>query len=367
MESRGGGAGLAIVGNATVDCYLPQATIARSDGRVEVECGTRTYDFYPQAAVRPGAKVTVSALPRAMLAQAQETSYGGGAFNSYVAFRSIAPAASLLYYDTSLADRGLEGRLKDAATEVVFGGLHPIPTSVVLGERGDKIILKCAPSVDPHAQVSAASAARLDGCAAVLANSVKDVRLMSHLAARAAGGRMRLYLVLTGSLPTDFVNENILPAARCLFISWDDVMCVGGVCLRRTVANALHLLSCLRDRARASLIFLTLGGDGVLVSRAGRATATHVYLNPQTRLAAEIRELAARRPTHACGCGDAFAAGAFAELETRHSLLVNGGRRAPREVRAALSGYAAALRRLGYQAPLSAAELTVTNYLMGSA
>ncbi len=363
MQSKGVFS-LGIVGNATVDCYLPQATIKRSNGKVEVKCGAQEYEFHPRESASPGAKVNVAALPPELLAQGQKTAYGGGAFNSYAAFRLIAPETRVLYFDTCSTDKGLEAQLNSATTEVFFGGLHPIPTSAVLGERGDKIIFKYPLVIGPDMQVSAAYLDRLAGCDAILANSAKDIRLMSHLASRASRSQLRIYVVLTGSLPPDFVNETVLPAASYLFISWDDVMFIGGVHVRKTVDNALHILNCLRDRARAAMIFLTLGSDGVVISQADRATVTHVYLNPQARLSAEMKALVAGHPTHVCGCGDAFAAGAFADLETQQSLLVKKGNDYPQEVRAALSGCAAALRWLGYDGRVSEEEFMVSSYLI---
>jgi sugar/nucleoside kinase (ribokinase family) len=353
---------LGIVGNATIDCYLPQAIIKRSNGKVEVKCGAQEYEFHPRESASPGAKVNVAALPLELLAQGQKTVYGGGAFNSYAAFRLIAPETRMLYFDTCSADKELEAQLKSATTEVFFGGLHPIPTSAVLGEMSDKIIFKYPLVIGQDMEVSAAYLKHLDGCDAILANSAKDIRSMSHLASRASRRQLRLYVVLTGSLPPDFVNERILPAASCIFISWDDVMYIGGVRVRKTVDKALHILNCIRDRARASMIFLTMGSDGVVVAQTDRATATHVYLDPQARLSAEMQALAADHPAHVCGCGDAFAAGAFADLETRQSLLVEEDNNYPRDVRAALSGCAAALRRLGYDGPVSEEEFVVSSY-----
>jgi hypothetical protein len=253
MKSKEVGA-LGIVGNATVDCFLPQATIKRRNGKVEVECGAQRYEFHPRDSACPGAKVNVAALPSELLAQRQKTAYGGGAFNSYATFRSIAPETRVHYFDTCLVDQALEAQLKNAPTEVFFGGLHPIPTSAVLGEGGDKTIFKYPLLIGPNSEVSAAYLDRLAGCDAILANSVKDIRLMSRLASRAAGHQLRLYVVLTESLPSDFVNETLLPAASCLVISWDDVMFIGGVRVRKTVDNALRILSCLRDRARPALV-----------------------------------------------------------------------------------------------------------------
>lgn len=104
---------------------------------------------------------------------------------------------------------------------------------------------------------------------------------------------------------------------------------------------------------------VTLGSRGVSVQGPEAERAYHVCLIP-TR-AAQVQDLVARDPMRVCGCGDAFAAGAFACLEGAGHLLLPAANAPRRSVLAAVAGCAAALRWLGYSPELSAVDFTVAS------
>src|SRR5437868_3356729 len=73
------------------------------------------------------------------------------------------------------------------------------------------------------------------------ANSVKDVPLARYLADAARSSRVRLYIVVTSSLPLGFLREAVLPVASAVIAGADELAPLAGRPVPRAIEAALDL------------------------------------------------------------------------------------------------------------------------------
>jgi sugar/nucleoside kinase (ribokinase family) len=182
---------------------------------------------------------------------------------------------------------------------------------------------------------------------------------MEYLVAAAADRAIRLYAVLTTSLPADFVADRVLPATHSIFASWDEASWITGLESEQSIECALAHLNWLRETAPQATIFLTMGEEGVLVAGSSSSLIHHVRLD---RHWADVQQLVSQDATRLCGAGDCFAAGASVYLETGATRLAGIASVPSDAVGAALAGCAAAVRWLGSVLGLTARDFDVMEF-----
>ena len=346
-----------IVGGATRDSYLAQCETETDGNTVSVRCGAHSRRLkILDGCADAGGKATLSELPAGLLAHASRTEFGGGGVNSCRAFQMVAPGYPLRYLDVSLFDPQLSAYLNNPATRVRFLGLRPIPVNAVLGDRGDKVILKSPtpPGVTCLSLERQAEITWLASAKAILANSLRDPAVIARLIYESGRRRAKVYLGVTRSLPSDSGIESI---ASVIIAGWDDFSEQIALGVRMDISGGMLAVERLRELAPTAALFVTMGREGVLLQTASDCAAVHVRL--RSGVDSQVQLLVFENPSRACGCGDAFAAGLFAELETGRSYLSNVRTERPRFERAAMSGCASALRWLGYRGPLAESDFVV--------
>ena len=351
---------LGFLGNAARDLYFADALISHGTGHVGIEYDGSSYVLRPRGRVAPGLKVTVDDLPAGLVAAAPRADYGGGALNSLRAFTLLAPAQRAQYLDTAAEDPHLKRTIRSEAVQVDFLGLRQMPVNAVLWWEGDRVIFKspleAAGELDDHQK---SRLARLASCQAVLVNSVKDAAVLEFLIRLGAGQRPRLHVVATESLPAVFVRERVLPAASAVICNWQEVHHLIGRPGVQTVSAAQGALIWLREHAPQASLFLTMGKEGVLVAAPGDNAVAHVRLGPtQTE---QLQRQLRGYPWRVCGCGDAFASGAFTRLETGRTAVL-GGDSGGVVYSAALAGCAAAVQWLGWEPRLREQDFHVERF-----
>lgn len=323
---------------------FPHASVSLEDSTVKIDFRDCAFLLKTTDTPHAGGKVTCYEIPEALWRQAADVRAGGGAVNSAIALALIASGVRARILDAACADRIIARRLAYPGMETRFLGCRAVARNAVLGDRCDQLVVR-----SPIERVSALSVEQLKElawlmeCPCVLANSVKDVSIMERLVRVTARGP-RLYAVLTGSLPADFVVQRVLPCAHAIFAGWDEVGHVTRLDAAQNMDAALAHIEWLALRAPQAMIFLTMGKEGALVVGPGCPIVHHVRLDGPSP---GVQSLIRRDPTRVCGAGDAFAAGAFVALETRVPLVSGGDGVASPVIRAGLAGCAAAVRWLG--------------------
>jgi len=348
---------LGVTGLSTVDFFFPEGTLSQDDGSLRIDCRSAQFTVRPSAPLRPGGKVEV-ALPEDLFALAVTLQPGGGGYNSCAALRSVHPTVPIRYLDASLAGSRVQDELDRRSVEARFLGLWQPPRNAVFGCRrsNDKSILK-SPLAPTGAAASAEEIEWLLACDAVLVNSAKDRELVTRLASAAARKRLRLYAVLTPSLPSGFLVDAVLPWVHAVIVGVDEAQRVLGVQVQSTPEGELDALRFIAGYTQYANVFLTLGKRGILVSDISTMSIYHVSL--RKGIFEQVQVSLASSPWAACGAGDAAAAGVMGYLETGRSLLVGDPPAQPPAVAAAIAGSAAALRWRGYAGSLAPGDFEV--------
>ena len=263
--------------------------------------------------------------------------FGGGGYNSTVALRMAEPSAPLRYLDSSVTNADLCETLGHQGVETRFLERHPPVGNLILPCAGGHVILH---SPEAEKAETAPPEVELDWiCEAggVLANGLKDRSLMTRLVSEPAYGAVRLYSVMTGSLPSSYWIRTVMPRARATFLSFDECERVLGLNPRHGMVVALDAVRLMLSFQNEGVAFLTSGIQGVL---AGQGDAIYqVRLKPAA--SEEVERLLGGRSTRTLGCGDAFAAGAFAAMERAHASQLPSG------IDAAIAGCLSSIRWLG--------------------
>ena len=347
---------LGIIGHLTKDYHFPNATFTSEGTRVTLHYDGRQFGVESDDAVSPGAKVTVKFLPRALLGNPGSICYGGGGFNSLLALSGYSEA-KIRYVDACRLDGDIEQYLAHINTvEARSLDLRSIPQNAIVGDRSSKIILKSrikSKGRDLDLQQMAIIEWLADS-RGVLVNSPKDQNVVEALLTRTQSKGSRVHLVAPRSLPLNFLRGLVLPHIHSLIGNWDQPNEFGeGGTLEKSVDDCVRQLGYLRQAAPRLIVFITLGAEGVLVSSPFESAVYHIKLRPEVWL--EVQEFA-RNPVRRCGCGDAFAAGAFVRIE---AVPDSGAGRADAPVLAALSGCMSALAWLGFARRLGPGDFVV--------
>lgn len=345
---------ISFVGSGSIDYYLAAAKVIVSDQRsFKVQCSGGVFAFQTCEPIEPGAKISVTELPAAMLADAPESIPGGGALNSLAAYLGIVPRARCRYLDACKHHNLLADCCAAWGTDARFMGLCPVPHSAVVEMWSrDKLLLKTQqPLLIDHSNGGSRDDLRwIAESDALVMNSARPIGLVSQLVNLQAEAGFRLHVAMTRSLPKWFVARTVFPSATTIFANWDEVRTLTGFPVERSVQSAIKALSWLRQFSPRAVVFLTLGSRGVLVSPAGSHIVFHVCLQPEA--ASTVWAHVAARPSRVCGCGDSFFGGAVAAIETGQSLLSGHNSECEPAVSFAMSGCAAAVHRLGYSPAL---------------
>jgi sugar/nucleoside kinase (ribokinase family) len=350
---------LGFVGSNTVDAFLPDARYSTIDQGIVVHSDAGRFPLECKDSIHPGAKVTVATVPEELIADSRSLRPGGGAYNSWRAFKQIAPEVATRFLGSTAADIRLTGWFAAPATEVRMLALRPLPYHLILGQHGDKLILK-----SPFRAAGKLNAGQVRlvswfcGSDAVLASSIKDEPVMSSIVSERSGRSFRLHSTLSTALAPDFVREVVLPAADAIYASWDETAQITGIDGgNESLRVAFAGLSWFRERAPRADCFVTLGKEGVVVLPAASSFAYHVRL--RENLLTSVQVLVMKDQARVCGCGDAFAAGAVAEAELGRSLLHALDLAMEPALRSAVAGCASALNWIGYRRALAAEDFTI--------
>jgi sugar/nucleoside kinase (ribokinase family) len=345
---------LGCVGRAAKDFFFPHAHVGF--GRCEVPIRLRSASFCARAEnpVFPGRKVP-AIIPPGLWSLCGDVRLGGGALNFCRTSQLVAPDVPLRYIDACAYDAGLAGELECLRTGYDFLDLRLLPPNAVFGAADDRTILKTP--VQPASKLTPTQReviAMLKACVAVVAQSIGDVPVMEAVLDICAANSLPMIAAATPSLPADFLRTRVLPAAEIIFCSSDEFSHISGFAVESTASSAIDGLRWLSERLPRAVVFLTLGGRGVLA--AFRGEALHVCLNG--RRSAEVQSFVSRDPSAVSGCGDAFSAGATLDIILGRSLAFSAGS-SPSLSRAAVSGSAAALRWLGFAPRLGPGDFFV--------
>jgi sugar/nucleoside kinase (ribokinase family) len=292
--------------------------------------------------ILPGRKVSLaaplSAREAAGLAGPSRPGGGGLGTASSIAYWL---ASRSIYIDVSSAG-GAERLFDRIGVAHRFLGLRPPPRNLVLGMRGNKVVLTSPVSpVLLDREQRAAVASLLERPEWVVINSIKDEPL-AELVVQSVRARAscRLAAVLTRSLPPRFVRERILPHCDIVVASFDELSWV--LSSQRTDLSASReRLEMLRSLVRPrTAVFVTLGREGVLCGDANGFF--HVRL--ASAVACGVDAAIRVRPAHLTGAGDWFVGGVLAG---RCSYRWGPMPFHPQVVQDAVAGCIAAIHHLG--------------------
>jgi hypothetical protein len=149
-----------------------------------------------------------------------------------------------------VSDAYLGGDLFDGFEDALGGHVYPYQLA-----RADKVIFKSKPAA-LHAALEAGHFALLDyvsECPDLLANSIKNEAVLSFLGKAAKGARTRLHLVLTDSLPFEFVRRVALPFPHAVFAGWDEIGRITGWRFEGTLEDAVRAAVLLRRYAPSAV------------------------------------------------------------------------------------------------------------------
>lgn len=269
---------------------------------------------------------------------------GGGGWNSRETVRRLGGSVPD-YFDVS-KDPGV-----DPGGGTIFLGRCPVATNVVLrleggcsrGARPRHHILR---SPTPPAPIGAAERERIRAILGqadyALLNSMKEPEVV----ALSLGTGVRLFVVVTSSLPAWYAREHVIGRAS-VSVSLDDLGGLSGARLSRDlprVARAVRGIRLLEREGVTGEVMVTLGADGTLVREGRSGVLWHVRVRPEALEAA-----GAAFGERACGAGDAFAAGAA-------RARLGAGVEAPE---AAREGTRTALRHLGLSGELGDGDFEI--------
>ena len=347
-----------VTGLSTLDHVYRSARLSIEEGAFDIDLGGRRFAA-PLSAPLGQSRKPEAWVGEDLLERADAVVPGGGALNACLALRSISRDFRLRYLDAGVPNPRVAQTLRASAIECRTLGLHKVPHNAVFGSRaaGNKWVLK-SPLAGGSAAANVEARIRwLLECDAVLADSVKDRRLMTPLASAAARGRLRLYVVLSPTLSCGYMLDAVVPWASAVVAGIDEIGDALRLRIEPSLEGGMEALRIVSDYVQCASVYLTLGKDGLLVSDLATMTIYHVSLRGEVE--ASVQAALASAGLTVCGCGDAAAAGVLAYLEAGRSLLSGEPRSLPRSVAAAQAGTAAALRRLGFSRSLSPGDFVV--------
>lgn len=344
-------------GTAVADHFFIPSRVSRRNGAYWIAGGAEEFRMDLDAPLNGNGKAAAR-FDRALLPYADRKQFGGGCYNSSVEMAGIAPEIEVRYSDSGSRNAELEADL--AARRIGYRprGLYPTLDNIVTGDpqARDKLVFRSAPPphavpMPPEDQFSWVS----EG-GTVLVNSDKHRAWVTRLASAAARGRLNLHVVLTPSLPGDYLMDAVIPHARLIVAGLDELGAALGVAVRDSVEGGVDALRMLAERAQSPVVHLTLGREGVLVANPEDMTVLHVRLAP-----AKSREVQAHLRDHSrvCGCGDSYAGAVTLYTVAGRSVFGGGALHDSPFAAAAVAGCGAAVRRLGYDGPLGPGDFVI--------
>ena len=347
---------IAITGHAAGDYGYPHAHFRHFDQTVEIILPSVTFRVSLLDKFQGGKAPAI--IPDELWRHAADLRYGGGGVQSACAAKLAAPDVGMRYLEACRPTELLQRQLSYPGLDVEFLNLRVVPRNAILGGGSDRIILKSRlEGAPPFGPEELRKLDWLTEAPCVLANSVKDDPVIGHLAQAAEANRIRLHVVVTKSLETDFARKAVLGAAHMIFASADEIGFLVGRKVTCDPAEALEALDWLRRHAAQATLYLTLGREGVLVAGPGLDSPRHVRL--AQRPWEQVQERVGRDSTKLCGAGDAFAAGVTVHQQTGKSLLAGAPPSYAPELNAALAGCALAVRWIGWEPPLSESDFII--------
>jgi hypothetical protein len=348
---------IGVSGTAVADHFYKPERVSLRDGSYWIASAAGDFRVELDAPVN-GNRKPFARFDQALLGHADHKQFGGGGYNSAVEMAGIAPEVDVRYSDSGAENAELEADMTARCISYRSRGLYPTPNNVVTADpqAKDKLVFKSATS--PHA-IKMPAGDQLPWVSeggTVLVNSDKHRAWVTALAGAAARGRLNLHVVLTPSLPGDYLMDAVVPHARLIVAGLDELGAALGVAVRNSVEGGVDALRMLAERAQSPVVHLTLGERGVLVANPEDMTVLHVRLAPVRGRAVQAR---LRDHSRVCGCGDCYAGAVTLYSVTGRSVFGCGPLHDSPFVSAALAGCAAAVRRLGYEGPLAPGDFRV--------
>jgi hypothetical protein len=344
-------------GNSNRDEYLWATKVTHSNGSLKINLFDGSIRVF-QVPARP-AKITLPAIPPEFRRNVAKSRPGGGAVNSRIAAESVGnafgEANEIRYLDANGRDDLIAA---EVPPPVRCLNLRACPRNYVLGDAEDKRIFRSpVEAARPLGRPQLADIAWFCEAQTILLNSPKDQEPVATILAQRARRRFEVILMLTPSLPVEFLRRVALPAADVVIGAWDELQFLTGDSPVTVEGAALTALRLRRMAPRAE-VHVTMGRRGVLSMAAGSTEPVHVELGVRAGAALEAQRIVRERPACLCGAGDAFAGGVMARRAFGRSLFSGGGALRA-HVQDALAGCASALRWIGISAGLSAGAFDV--------
>ena len=251
-----------ILGNATFDEYVDIQYIQRHGRDLVITFWDGSVTRFR---IEAGAsKVTIAEIPHQFIRSPRKTKVGGGGVNSRLAIAEIAELLSVpdrtLYLDFGCNDPFLESQIPGVKSWL---NQWAAPHNFVFGSESDKIIFHSPPA--PPCGLGLAEQEKIDHfCEArhVLLNAPKDRAAVEAIFRRKAERGFQVIVVLTPSLPKDFLRDSVIPKAEVLIGAWDELgFLLGSFPL--SVCGAAAAAMRLRSLTPTAEIHVTMGKHGV--------------------------------------------------------------------------------------------------------
>lgn len=344
-------------GNSNGDEYLRTTKCTHSNGSLKIDL----FDGSSQSLQVPAkpSKITLPSIPDEFRRNVSKSRAGGGAVNSRIAAESVGVdlgnTNEIRYLDANRRDGLIES---EVPPPVRCLNLRACPRNYVLGNREDKWIFRSPiEPAGPLGPPQFTDIAWLCEAQTILVNSPKDQEPVAAIVAQRGRRRFEVILMLTPSLPAEFLFHVALPAADVVIGAWDELQFLTGES-PVTVGGAASTAMRLARKAPRAEVHVTMGKRGVMSAAAGAAELVHVELDSRAEVAIEAQEIARERPARLCGAGDAFAAGVLVRRAFGRSLLSCPGTFRS-HIDDALAGCASALRWIGVCSCLAAGAFVV--------
>ena len=334
---------IAVAGNLYLDAYLKGDVIEHDDFVILSSIGLEAKIHILDPPINQGFKhETGIDIEKRIRGMNYELLPGGGGFNTVYSIRKLNGAMDLSYIDVSSPEPIATKELEDSNIDHLFLDLRRPTTNIILCSEYDRTILKgCKfPTGEFEYGHEEDIREKIQGADAIAINSIRDESFAETLLRHSSN--IPKYIMITKSLPQDFVRERMLQHGN-IFFSCEDFAAFNNynpLELGKEDFSELSLQNMQKmvsDRIvpRGKLFFITLGSNGVLCAD-NDGIIYNIRLEDKYR--AELNNSARQNPKSTNGAGDFFAGAAIISDIGRASAIDT-----------AIYASIAATRHIGYQ------------------
>lgn len=346
---------LTFVGTGAEDIISPATPVVLGPRQVKLEFPAGdSEEVSLREDLAPGMDKAAATNLAAVYARGGSARPGGGALNSACAAKSSHPFLRVRYLEEGCGFPSLWERMEALGIDCRVLGFAVNPRNVVLSfpSRLGKLILRGDLMEQEVAPVAIEKMCAWAGGGAVLLNSVKFQALATRIMSQAAHHGLPVYAVLTRSLGAAFALDPVAAHARAVICGAPDAQFLTGISATASVDRAADAAEVLGRHTGSGPAFVTLQEDGVVVADNESMALIHVYCKRGALRV--IRKVVRSSPVRVNGCGDVFAQAATIRLMGAGPCPIGGDLSAA--VQSAVDGCMAAVRHLGFDGPLSAAD-----------